>query len=109
MGSSVALQYNGNGLNLIGNSLTCSINWDNVVTSGNMRDAIYFTKNNSLVSYVEGTGTPMGTTGDNPPLQGFFVKALEAGCSIDFTGAGVKTHGSVNRYKSSSTNIHLSE
>lgn len=100
MGSSVPLQFNGNGLNLLGNSLTCSLNWDEVVTSGNMRDAIYFTTNNSLVSYVAGVGTPLGTTGIIPPLQGFFVKALEAGCSVNFSGVNVKTHGTVNRFKS---------
>ncbi len=106
MGSSVSLQYNGNGLNLLGNSLTCSLNWDNVTTSGDMRDAIYFTKDNAIASYVDGAGTNGGTS-IIPPLQGFFVKALEAGCSIDFTGAGVKTHGSVNRYKGGASTVPL--
>jgi hypothetical protein len=99
MGSTVPLQFNGNGLNLIGNSLTCSINWDEVVLSGNMRQAVYFTTNNTMASYVDGVGSPAGTTGIIPPLQGFFVKALETGCSLDFSNPGVKTHGSVNRYK----------
>jgi hypothetical protein len=99
MGASVPLQYNGNGLNLIGNSLTCSINWDNVTRSGNMRNAIYFTTNNEMVSYVNGVGSPIGTTGIIPPLQGFFVKALEAGCSLNFSPVNVRTHGTVNRYK----------
>lgn len=100
MGSTVPLQFNGNGLNLIGNSLTCSLNWDQVILSGNMRNAVYFTTNNTMASYVGGVGTPAGTTGLIPPLQGFFVKALETGCAMDFSAAGVKTHSSVNRYKS---------
>ncbi|MCD4736704.1 MAG: right-handed parallel beta-helix repeat-containing protein [Bacteroidales bacterium] len=100
MGSSVSLQYNGNGLNLIGNSLTCSIDWDEVTFTGNMRNAIYFTKNNSLVAYNNGVGSPDGTTGIIPPLHGFFVKALETNCSIDFSGTDVNVHGTVNRYKS---------
>ncbi len=55
-----------------------------------MRDAIYFTKNNSMAAYVDGDGVNGGTS-IIPPLHGFFVKALATDPSIDFTGANVKT------------------
>jgi hypothetical protein len=100
MGQTVELDYNNNGLNLLGNSMLCSIDWDNVIRSGNMRNAVYFTRDNSLVAYVDGTGTPAGSTdGIIPPLQGFFVKALEPGCQLDFSNAAVNLHSDVNRYK----------
>lgn len=95
----IPLQFNGNGLNLLGNSLTCSIDWDEAAISGNMRNAIYFTRNNSLVAYVDEVGSPLGVTGIIPPLHGFFVKALEEGCTVDLSGTNVRTHGTVNRYK----------
>jgi hypothetical protein len=111
----VTLQYSGDenndplyGLNLIGNSLTCSINWDNVTKGPGVRDAIYFTKNNSLVSYVNGAGVPGGTTGIIPPLQGFFVEASSSsGSTLGFSNEQVKTHSTVNRYKANNLNPML--
>jgi len=96
------LQWTEDGKNLIGNSLTCSIDWDEVGRSGSMRNAIYFTTNNGFASYVNQVGVPDGTTGIIPPLQGFFVKATASGASLDFTQEDVKVHGTVNRYKSNS-------
>jgi hypothetical protein len=103
----VNLQYSGvtdnnplYGLNLIGNSLTCSINWDLVTKGQSVRNAIYFTKNNCLVSYVNGSGVPSGTTGIIPPLQGFFVQTnSSSNNTLDFSNAQVRIHGFVNRYK----------
>lgn len=72
------------GWNLLGNSLTCGINWDLVSFDG--RGAIYFTKGDQVASYVEGDGTN-GATSFIPPLQGFFIKALFLYNGITFDGS----------------------
>ena len=64
------------GWNLIGNPYTASISWDAISRSpSGIENAIYFTKDNGYATYVNGVGTPLGTTDIIPPMQGFFVKA----------------------------------
>ncbi len=86
------------GLNLLGNSLSCSIDWDAVSfsNSDSVRNAIYMTKENSIASYVNGVGTNGGTR-YIPPLQGFFVRTLNDGEYIDFSSAN--THSTQARFK----------
>jgi len=88
------------GWNFIGNSLTCGINWDAVVLSGNMDPSVNFLKDYQEYYYIQGgPGVPEGTTGSIPPLQGFFVQANAAGASIDFSAA--KEHNGTAYYKGS--------
>ncbi|MCF8222818.1 MAG: right-handed parallel beta-helix repeat-containing protein [Bacteroidales bacterium] len=91
------------GLNLLGNSLSCSIDWDEVTFSDgeNVRNAIYMTTENTIASYVNEVSTNGGSN-IIPPLQGFFVRTINNGESIDFTGANVNVHGTQARYKGKS-------
>jgi len=98
------LNYVKFGWNLIGNSLTCGINWDNVTFTGNLDHSVYFLKDYVEYYYITGgPGLPYGSfDGHIPPLQGFFVQALEAGAGIDFSSA--KEHNATPYYKGSSGN-----
>lgn len=103
----LALQYSGGGktitenygLNLLGNSLTCGIDWDLVTEeSGDPGNAVYYTTDNRLGTYVRGAPDGInGATKNIPPLQGFFVKTNAIGTSLDFSAA--KEHSSQQRYK----------
>jgi hypothetical protein len=100
------LQYSGGapdspifGLNLIGNSLTCSIDWEKVTYIGNVDEAIYYTSGNRYISYIRGVGGTNGATKDIPPLQGFIVKANASSASVDISAA--REHSSQPRYKKS--------
>jgi len=102
----VSLQYSGStasdpifGFNLLGNSLTCSLNWDNVTFSGSVGETVYYTSGNAWVSYLKGAGGTNSATQYIPPLQGFFVKANGTGASVDLSGA--REHSSQARYKKS--------
>jgi len=90
------------GLNLIGNSLTCTIDWESVSFSDedSVRNAIYITIENTIASYINGVGTNGGTQ-YIPPLQGFFVRTLNDGEYIDFSNA--KTHSDQARFKGMET------
>ncbi len=64
------------GYNLLGNPFASCLSWDYMVANGYTgaaSDAIYFTNNGTIASYVNGIGAN-GGTGDIPPMQGFFVK-----------------------------------
>jgi hypothetical protein len=89
------------GYSLIGNSLTCGINWDLVTFSDpvHVRDAIYFNQGGVDVSYVDGVGTNGGSA-HIPPLQGFFVKTRATGTYITIPNTA-REHNSTVRYKSS--------
>ena len=68
------------GWNLIGNPFTSCFSWDYTVSHNfldNIDNAIYFTLNNTVASYISGIGAN-GGTGIIPPLQGFFVHATGA-------------------------------
>jgi trimeric autotransporter adhesin len=90
------------GYNLLGNSLTCSIDWNNVTPSAGVSSTVYYTTGNKWASYNPGSGGTMGGARYIPPLQGFFVKANATGASVNFTGAGVKVHSTQARYKKGS-------
>jgi hypothetical protein len=106
--SSLLLQYNGGGktytsnygFNLVGNSLTCGLNWNLISPSGDINNSIYYTINYKIGSYVR--GAPSGINGASehiPPLQGFLVRANASGASLDFTNA--REHTTQQRYKKS--------
>jgi hypothetical protein len=68
------------GWNLIGNPFTASLDWDYTVSNNsipNIENAIYFTLNDQIATYINGVGTG-GATGKIPPMQGFFVHATGA-------------------------------
>ncbi len=101
-----SLQYSGPtsnlaiyGLNLLGNSLTCSLNWDDVTFSGPTNQVVYFTSNDQWISYLKGAGGTNGATNFIPPLQGFIVKSDDHGATVDFSNA--KVHSTQARYKKS--------
>jgi len=89
------------GWNLLGNSLTCGIDWDLVIRNGNLNSAIYYTINYKIGMYVQGSGGTgiNGATKNIPALQGFLVKANETGTSLDFSSARQNT--SQHLYKKS--------
>ena len=80
-----ALDFTNSGWNLIGNSLTCGVNWNTVSFSHTtINKTVYYTINNQVASYVQGGPGVNGGTQHIPPLQGFFVKTNAAGTSINF-------------------------
>jgi hypothetical protein len=106
----VGLQYSGTyaeykdkyGLNLLGNSLTCGLDWNLVPDNDDTGSALYFTSGNKLGVIMRGMfeGT-YNVTNFIPPLQGFFVAAYGSNASLDFSSARV--HTSQPRYKSANT------
>lgn len=99
--SSKNLSFTNFGWNFLGNSLSCGINWDNVVLNGDVDPTVSFIKDYQEYYYIQGgPGVPAGTTGSIPPLQGFFVQATAAGASLDFSGA--REHNDVAYYKGAS-------
>ena len=99
-----------NGWNFLGNPFSSSIDWDEIAGSlpsgGEIENAIYFTRNNSLVSYVNGVGSGGDVTGNIPPMQGFFVKANASGQSVTLP-ASARVHSTQNRYKGNEESIPL--
>jgi len=64
------------GWNLAGNPYPSSLDWSNVaITSNNLNASIHFRKaDGSIAAFVDGVGTPQGTTGIIPPMQAFWVQ-----------------------------------
>ena len=104
---SLPLQYSGTGKldptiygwNLLGNSLTCSLDWNLVIPSDpGIRNSVYYTINYKIGSYVRNAPSGInGATKNIPPLQGFLVNTSKTGTSLDFSAA--KQHSGQNRYK----------
>ncbi len=88
------------GYALIGNSLTCGMNWDLVTRSDpeHVRNAIYIRIDDVVASYVNGVGTNGGSA-HIPPLQGFFVKTRATGTSITIPNSA-REHNAAPRFKS---------
>ncbi|MDM8002167.1 MAG: hypothetical protein QUS66_04530, partial [Bacteroidota bacterium] len=90
------------GYSLIGNSLTCGINWDNVTYSHDtslIRHAYYLrTASGEEASYVNGIGTN-GATAHIAPLQGFFVRTRTTGSWINIPD-NAREHNDAPRFKS---------
>lgn len=90
------------GYSLIGNSLTCGINWDNVTYSHDtslIRHAYYLrTASGEEASYVNGVGTN-GATAHIAPLQGFFVRTRTTGSWINIPD-NAREHNDAPRFKS---------
>ena len=88
------------GYSLLGNSLTCGINWDAVTFSDSyVRDAYYIRTETGEASYVNGVGTNGGTA-HLPPMQGFFVKTRGTGTWINIPD-NAREHNATPRFKSS--------
>lgn len=87
------------GYSLIGNSLTCGMNWDAVTRSDpHVNNGIYLIQDGVDVSYVNGVGTNGGSA-HIPPLQGFFVKTRATGTFITIPD-NAREHNATPRYKS---------
>jgi hypothetical protein len=93
------------GWNLLGNPFTSGLNWDAITKPAGMDNAIYFTVNNTLASYVDGVSNN-GATGLIPPMQGFFVKANQSGLNLTLP-ASARVHNFHSRYKGEAEIIHL--
>lgn len=91
------------GYNLLGNPFSSGLDWDYITNNGfpaNTSKSIYFTRNSTLCSYINGIGTPGDVTGIIPPMQAFFNKTSSAGNSI-VLAAAARTNGSIHPiYKS---------
>jgi hypothetical protein len=105
----IDLSFSGSGLDtalygysLLGNPLTCGINWDRVTYSHDntiLRHAYYITTaTGEEASYVNGVGTN-GATAHIPPLQGFFVRTRGTGTYITIPD-NAREHNAVPRFKS---------
>lgn len=72
----------GEGWNLLGNPYPSAIDWDNIIRSGDIDNAVY------IVDPTDGTYKSWNgsvgdiTNGEIPVNQGFFVKANEGGTSV---------------------------
>lgn len=93
------------GYNLIGNPFASCLDWDillnNYPKPAFVNNAIYFTQNGKVASYVNGIGSE-GGTGTIPPLQGFFIKT-SANTSMSLR-EGARVHNVEQlRYKKKST------
>lgn len=90
------------GYSLLGNSLTCGINWDAVTYSHDhslIRHAYYIrTNSGGEASYVDGVGTN-GATAHIAPLQGFFVRTRATGTYITIPD-NAREHNAAPRFKS---------
>ena len=90
------------GYSLLGNSLTCGINWDLVTYSHEhklLRHAYYLrTASGEEASYVNGVGTN-GATAHIAPLQGFFVRTRATGTYITIPD-NAREHTAAPRFKS---------
>lgn len=90
------------GYSLLGNSLTCGINWDLVAYSHShdvLRHAYYVrTSSGEEASYVNGVGTN-GATAHIAPLQGFFVRTRATGTYITIPD-NAREHNDALRFKS---------
>ncbi len=90
------------GYSLLGNSLTCGINWDLVTYShphSVLRHAYYLrTATGEEASYVNGVGTN-GATAHVAPLQGFFVRTRGTGTYLTIPD-NAREHNSAPRFKS---------
>lgn len=104
----VPLSYAGvtptlSGFNLLGNPFPSGLDWDYIVTHrfpSNTSKGVYFTRNNSVCSYMNGIGVPGDVTGFIPPMQGFFTKAYATGKTI-YLADSARTHSLHSRYKGS--------
>lgn len=90
------------GYSLLGNSLTCGINWDRVTYSHDhtvLRHAYYITTaTGEEASYVNGVGTN-GATAHIAPLQGFFVRTRGTGTYLTIPD-NAREHNAAPRFKS---------
>lgn len=90
------------GYSLLGNSLTCGINWDQVTYSHDhtlLRHAYYIrTNSGEEASYVDGVGTNSATA-HIAPLQGFFVRTRATGTYITIPD-NAREHNAAPRFKS---------
>jgi len=90
------------GYSLLGNSLTCGINWDLVTYSHDhelLRHAYYIrTNSGEEASYVDGVGTN-GATAHIAPLQGFFVRTRATDTYITIPD-NAREHNAAPRFKS---------
>jgi hypothetical protein len=86
------------GYTLVGNSLTCGLNWDAVTVSTGVRNGYYLYVDGVDISYVNGVGTNGGTA-HIPPLHGFFVKSRAIGTYMTIPD-NAREHNATPRYKS---------
>ncbi len=93
------------GWNCLGNPFSSGLDWDAITKPTGVDNAIYFTVNNTVASYVNGVSNN-GATGLIPPMQGFFVKANQSGLTLTLP-ASARVHNFHSRYKGEAEAIPL--
>ena len=93
------------GWNCLGNPFSSGLDWDGITKPAGVDNAIYFTVNNTLASYINGVSNN-GGTGLIPPMQGFFVKTNQSGLSLTLPESA-RVHNFHSRYKGEAENIPL--
>ncbi len=96
------------GYNLIGNPYAACLDWEknwDEATPAFINDAIYFTLNGSVASYVGGIGADGGTQ-YIPPLQGFFIKANPGAVRLPMRPVARVHNVEQLRYKKKSTAVN---
>lgn len=101
----------GHGWNLMGNPYPSSIDWYAAEgwTKDNIKDAIYFRKNGTVCSYIDGTGT-MGASNIIPPMQAFWIRADNESNGTLTIDNRVRVHQDIQHYKGPKTvknTLHL--
>ncbi|MBE0673313.1 MAG: T9SS type A sorting domain-containing protein [Bacteroidales bacterium] len=93
------------GFNLIGNPFSSFFDWDylwiNELIPEDVDDAIYFTHDGQMASYVTGVAQG-GASNCIPPMQGFFVKANQNNIDLPLPALG-RVHDNQPRLKSKNT------
>jgi len=94
----------GGGWNLIGNPYASAIDWDDANWSkpSGLYDAIYLwdPSNQNYAQYVSGVGSPYGTTGIIPAMQGFFIKYANSATGTIGVDNNARVHNGQQIYKS---------
>ncbi|MFH1119416.1 MAG: T9SS type A sorting domain-containing protein, partial [Bacteroidota bacterium] len=90
------------GWNLLGNPFPCSLDWD-LIPNSTAEQAVYVWNGTQYISW---NGT-VGALADGiiPPMNGFFVKALNLNYSLFIIPLSARVHSNVPFYKESITNL----
>ncbi len=90
------------GWNLLGNPFPCSLDWD-LIPNSTAEQAVYVWNGTQYISWNGTVGAL--TNGIIPPMNGFFVKALNLNWSLFIIPLSARVHSNVPFYKESITNL----
>jgi hypothetical protein len=90
------------GWNLLGNPFPCSLDWD-LIPNSTAEQAVYVWNGTQYISWNGTVGAL--TNGIIPPMNGFFVKALNPNQSWLIIPPSARVHGNVPFYKENIINL----